>query len=316
MKNELMNELVPDSEAGKLLAEQLKALGIRFSGVLVYKHSERYEVRIIRRIGGNCAFCRHRIISEASKVLGVRMTAASNICSRDGDSCILKLYEEHSYHISVYAAAKKRDGSLVSGDSHTFMELKYGTYMLALSDGMGSGGKAKEESAASVELFEDFMEAGFERDVALDQINSLLLIRAGDEDIFATMDICNVDLYSGNAEFVKIGGMPSFVAGKSGVKIIGSGGLPVGIVDKPELQSEEIKLASGDAIVMVTDGILDAAPCAIGKEKWLANVIAKHSSLSPEALCEKILEEAKKADFGIVADDMTVIVAKVWKTVR
>jgi stage II sporulation protein E len=316
IENELINELVPDSEAGRRISERLKACGIRFTDVLAYNHNGRYEVRIIRRLNGDCTPCKARIASEASKALGVKMTIGNGICSRDGDNCILKLYEEHPYHISVYAAAKKRDGSPISGDSHTFMELKYGTYMLALSDGMGSGGKAKEESAASVELFEDFMEAGFERDAALDQINSLLLIRAGDEDIFATMDICNVDLYDGTAEFVKIGGMPGFIATKDGVKIIGSGGLPVGIVDKPETQSVEIKLSSGDVIVMVTDGVLDAAPCAVGKEKWLANIIGKYSSLAPEALCNKILEEAKKAGLGIVADDMTVIAARVWKTRR
>jgi stage II sporulation protein E len=311
LETEFATELVPAGEDAQAVAERLKADGIRCDNVIVYRHGERYEVNVVKRVGGNCGSCRARTALSVSKALGVNMTVGTGLCHREGDECVLRLYEEHPYKISVYAAAKKRDGSLVSGDSHTFMELKYGTYMLALSDGMGSGGRAREESAASVELFEDFMEAGFERECALEQINSLLLLRAGGEDIFATMDICNVDLYEGRAEFVKIGGMPSFIAGKNGVKIVGGGGLPVGIVDKTEAESMEVGLESGDVIVMVTDGVTEAAPCAIGKENWLARIIDQYASLQPEALCEKILTQARLARGGAVADDMTVIAAKV-----
>lgn len=185
--------------------------------------------------------------------------------------------------------------------------------MLALSDGMGSGGKAKEESAASVELFEDFMEAGFERDMVLEQLNSLLLMKAGGEDIFATLDICNINLYDGSAEFVKIGGMPSYLITEEGVRMIGGGGLPIGIMDSAESNSTELRLSDNDIIVMVTDGVTEAAPCLLGKEKWFAQVIEKYSDLQPDKLCDKLLEEAVKAGKGRIRDDMTVIAAKIWR---
>jgi stage II sporulation protein E len=193
------------------------------------------------------------------------------------------------------------------------MELGRGKYMLAVSDGMGSGGRAKEESAASVELFESFMEAGFQRDAALEQINSLLLMNADNEDIFATLDICNVDLYKGTAEFVKIGGMPSFICGDKGVRLVGGGGLPIGIVDRTETESTQLKLEDGETIVMVTDGVTEAAPCAIGKESWLAKRIDENRELPPEGLCEKITQLAIQASGGCVKDDMTVLVAKIWR---
>ena len=75
----------------------------------------------------------------------------------------------------------------------------------------------------------------------------------------------------------------------------------------------ELKLESGDTIVMVTDGVTEAAPCAIGKENWLARLIDKNSALSPEKLCEKILDEAEAASGGVIKDDMTVLAARIWK---
>ncbi len=313
LSEELREELAPDVMLGEDIKKRLKQKRIRCEDVLVYNNGGSCEVNVVRRQGSSCDRCVAPITAEVSREIGIKMVKSAEICHSDSRSCTLRLRPELPWRISAYAAAKKRDGSSVSGDSHTFMELKYGKYMLALSDGMGSGGKAREESAASVELFEDFMEAGFDRDMALDEINSLLLMRAGGEDIFATMDICNIDLFNGCAEFVKIGGMPSFIAGSDGVRLVGSGGLPVGIMDTMEKDSAEVMLESGDVIVMVTDGVAEAAPCAIGKENWLARVIDKYSSLPPERLCEKILDEAVGAENGMIRDDMTVMAAKVWK---
>lgn len=314
LSRELKEKLAPDTKLGRDIKARLKAAGIGCEDITVYTQGDnRYEVNVVRKCGADCSRCARQIIPQVNRELGVKMIKASDLCHSDGHRCTLRLCCSLPWRISAFAAVKKRDGSSVSGDSHTFMELKYGKYMLALSDGMGSGGKAREESAASVELFEDFMEAGFERDMALEQINSLLLMRAGEDDIFATLDICNVDLYTGSAEFVKIGAMPGFIAGREGVRLIGGGGLPVGIMDTMEKESVEVNLESGDVIVMVTDGVTEAAPCAIGKENWLARVIDKNSSLPPQKLCDKILDEAVKAEGGAVRDDMTVMAAKVWK---
>lgn len=310
---EISEELAPDTYLSKALKKRLKSEGVGCDSVLVYSHGDSYEVSLTRRCRGNCAQCIKKAAAAASREIGADMVRADSFCKRDGRRFTLSLSSRRRYRISAYAMAKKRDGSSVSGDSHTFMELEYGKYMLALSDGMGSGGRARAESAASVELFEEFMEAGFERDTALEQINSLLLMRAGGEDIFATLDICNVDLYSGVAEFVKIGGMPSFVASGDGVRIVGGGGLPVGIVEKAEKESAELSLHDGDMIVMVTDGITDTAPCAVGKENWLAGIIDEHRTVSPEGMCQAVINAAIAADNGKIKDDMTVMAARIFK---
>ena len=57
------------------------------------------------------------------------------------------------------------------------------------------------------------LKAGFGFDAALKLINSALLVKAGDESL-ATLDIGCIDLYTGNAEFLKAGAACSFVTQK------------------------------------------------------------------------------------------------------
>ena len=88
---------------------------------------------------------------------------------------------------------------------------------------------------------------------------------------------------------------------------------PIGIMDSAESNSTELRLSDNDVIVMVTDGVTEAAPCLLGKEKWFAQVIEKYSDLQPDKLCDKLLEEAVRAGKGRIRDDMTVIAAKIWR---
>ena len=66
------------------------------------------------------------------------------------------------------------------------MELPKGGYMMALSDGMGSGKEAGNESRTVIELLEQFAEAGFKRETALKMINSVLVMSNNSES-FATL---------------------------------------------------------------------------------------------------------------------------------
>ncbi|MDR0957958.1 MAG: SpoIIE family protein phosphatase, partial [Clostridiales bacterium] len=89
------------------------------------------------------------------------------------------------------------------------MEYKNGCCLLALSDGMGFGARAREESSFAVDILEQFFDAGFDKDTTVKLINSVLLLRGGGADLFTTLDICWLNLHSGDAEFIKIGAVES-----------------------------------------------------------------------------------------------------------
>ena len=56
-----------------------------------------------------------------------------------------------------------------------------GRLLAAISDGMGSGEAAARESARCISLLRKFVCAGIERDAALAAVNSLLVMRDGEE---------------------------------------------------------------------------------------------------------------------------------------
>src|SRR5699024_3713882 len=144
----------------------------------------------------------------------------------------------------------------VSGDSYTFGETE-DNYFVALSDGMGIGKKANYESSIAISLLEKFLEAGFSEEVALNTINSILMLKS-EEVIFTTLDISTIDLYSGKLQAIKTGAASTFIKKKDRAEVINSHSLPVGMLKDVDFQVYEHFLEDGDFIIMMSDGVLEA----------------------------------------------------------
>ena len=70
-------------------------------------------------------------------------------------------------------------------------------------------------------------------------------------------------------------------------------------------------MESGDVVVMVSDGILDALPA--GEQEHLLDLMIGGSPLeNPEELANYILDKVLELAAGIAGDDMTVLVAGIW----
>lgn len=199
----------------------------------------------------------------------------------------------------------------VSGDSFTFGEGK-SSYFAALSDGMGVGRKANFESNIAISLLEKFVEAGFDKEVTLKTINSILMLKSSDE-IFTTLDVSNIDLFTGKLQVIKTGAASTFIKKKDSVKVINSQSLPVGILKDVDYQVYEEYIEDGDFIVMMSDGVLDANENVEDKEKWMMDIIQNIDSFNPQTIANIVIKAAKEACGGKIRDDMTVMVTKVWK---
>ncbi len=66
------------------------------------------------------------------------------------------------FDVETAVTSIAKDGRLVSGDSHTAIDLDNGRYALAVSDGMGNGERAHKESSAAIELLKKLLKAGFD----------------------------------------------------------------------------------------------------------------------------------------------------------
>ncbi len=189
-----------------------------------------------------------------------------------------------------------------NGDNFKMIHLKGGKFVIALSDGMGTGERAAKESQAILELINSFLEAGFDFKVAVKMINSIMIMRS-EPDVFVTLDLCIIDLYTGEVRFIKTGAEPSFILNKGGrVRTVKTSSLPVGLLADAEAGVVTTKLQDGDKIVMLTDGV------SMGESDntWVDRFIQEKSDNGGE-ISKEILNRALEKSGDAVKDDMTVL---------
>lgn len=197
-----------------------------------------------------------------------------------------------------------KSGSSVSGDSYLIRPLEDGRLLVALSDGMGAGVPAALESRATVTLLERLMETGFGAALSIQTINSILLLRSPEEK-FATMDLAVFDLWQGECELTKIGAAPSYIKSGHDVQEWRAPSVPVGILQQIDVESVRWQFASGDMLVMMSDGLLAARG---GHDTtWIREFLANCPSSEPQVISESLLTHALGGQTE-VADDMTAIV--------
>jgi len=248
----------------------------------------------------------------AGHILGRKMTIADDTRMPAQETSRLLLIEARPFSIAFAVAKTAKTSTRESGDSHSFVELPDGHCLIALSDGMGSGRRARLESTAAIELLEEFLESGFDADTAVSMINSALLLKSGDE-LFSTLDICSIDLHDGAAEFIKIGASTTFLLRDGAVDIIRSWTLPVGVMQSVETDTTRRRLQHGDMLVMVTDGVLDSDLRGREKESWIVQTLTNFPARNPQDMADHLLACASDNYGGVIKDDMTVLVAGIWE---
>ncbi len=300
----------------KLLVELDKA-GIKANDAVIFQNKwGKNEVTIFHRGCGGTRNCINTIEKVASEVIGRRMVKERNECVQNHKNgiCTLKLVEEETFRVTTGVAKLGKYDEGVSGDNYTFMNTGDGKYILALSDGMGSGRKAECQSRAAISLLEQFMETGFDKDTAVKLINSILVLKS-DDDSFATIDLSSIDLYDGKVEFVKIGAVPTYIKRPDRVETVKAVSLPAGILSDIETEMICKNVNNGDFIIMVTDGVIDSFKTNGDGEKSFIKYIEEIDNLNPQGIADSILNKAYSNCGDKALDDMTVLVAKVWKKV-
>lgn len=299
------------SDVEEQIAIALDRNGQSFEDVLAIKNGKgKYEVTIYKRPCLGNTECKKNFGTIISKTLGLRMTRESGKCKINDECSICQFRFVEAENYNILTAVGRISKEEVSGDSYTFASISDGRYLMALSDGMGSGARAAIESNTTIALLEKFIEAGFDRNTALKAINSVLVLRSNDES-FATIDMGVIDLHSGMGEFVKIGCAPTYIKSGMEVDVIKSTSIPVGILDEIEIESQIISFKNGDMIVMVTDGVIDANEEK--SERWITKALKEYDCGNPKEVAEYILNKAKVYYGDRIGDDMTVMVSKIWK---
>lgn len=221
--------------------------------------------------------------------------------------------EKEKYTLVVGSATATKNKSEISGDSNTRTKLNDGKYMIAISDGMGSGQTAKKSSTTVINMLEKLLKTGFDNDISIGLINSAVNLNSN-EETYATIDISIIDLNNGNIEFVKNGAAPTFVKSNNKVEVVKAVSFPAGILDKIDMVVYDKDLKENDIIVMCSDGIIESNTEYNNKEIWLKDILSNITTTDVQKIADIILQEAIDNGYGVAKDDMTVIVAKLNKT--
>lgn len=301
-------------EIDKILRKAFNRNKIDYSDVFSYldRHG-RMKIKVSTNNTEDERYCTKMILPIINTLVKVPVSISKEgtRINPDTGECTVIIEETPKYHMTSYAAIKAKDGETYIGDSYSFSKTSDGTYINIISDGMGSGPEAGMESGLAVGLIEKFIENGFSEKTAIDTVNSIMAMKFNEDEKFTTMDLNIVDLYTGEAEFIKIGGVVSFIKRGKDIKVIKSNSLPFGILDSVDLTTEKFKLKHGDIIVAISDGVLDIDKNNIGSYAWLEEYL-EYSDTNPAALSRDILEKAMVLSNGKVKDDMTVLVSKIY----
>ncbi len=215
------------------------------------------------------------------------------------------------FNLELGLAQKAGWNQQVCGDYYSLLELGVREQVIILSDGMGNGPRAAAESKATIVMLERLLEAGFNKEVVLRSVNSLLQLRTGDET-FATVDMALIDLVGGELELLKIGAAPSMIKREKEVFTIGAPSLPLGVISRMEVESYLERLQPNDLLVQVTDGAGDPD----GDLTWLVSFLRMMENSPPQIVADRILEEAARRSGGRLRDDLTVAACRLIRQKR
>ncbi|WP_396954769.1 stage II sporulation protein E [Neobacillus sp. YIM B06451] len=255
--------------------------------------------------------CEKLIAPMLSDILGETIIVNSEECGAyPHSSCQATFRSAKTFTVETGVAYAAKGGGLVSGDSFSTMELGSGKYAVAISDGMGNGERAQDESRETLKLLQQILQSGIEEKVAIKSVNSVLALRTTDE-IFSTLDLAVVDLQNASAKFLKIGSTPSFIKrGKKVIKIQANN-LPMGIVQEFDVDVVSEQLKAGDLLIMMSDGVFEGPKHVGNYEMWMKRKIHELETNDPQEVADLIMEEVIRSRSNKIEDDMTVAVAKI-----
>ncbi|OXS54661.1 stage II sporulation protein E [Cohnella sp. CIP 111063] len=318
--SQVMDDLVKEirREAKQMEAQErqirdaLDHLGLAIQSIDILSLEEGHiEIEMVHAFRTGYDECRKMIAPILTEILGETVTVSSE---RTGEPAAhlstVTFASAKIYEVETGVAGAAKDGDLLSGDSFSMVELGNGKFAVALSDGMGNGVRARAESSAALSMLEQLLQSGIDERLAVKSVNSILLLRSPDE-MFATVDLALIDLYTAHATMLKIGSTPSFIKRGREIIPIAANNLPIGILHDIEIDLLRVQLQPGDTLIMMTDGILDAPGHAINKEQWMKRVLQELDEDDPQEIADSLLDTALRQYPGGIKDDMTVIVTRI-----
>lgn len=295
---ELGQPLTIDPARQRRLRQHLSLAGLEGDGAVFYDRDHHLRVRVCGPAAGQLAG--EREVAAVSDLMDMPLYVLEQ-----GEQ-VLTLAQSEPFMAVAGIAARKKDKETVSGDAGTWFKRENGQLYMLLCDGMGSGAGANRESGLAVRLLEQFLKAGVETENALSILNGALSLRSEEEGGFTTVDLLQLDLFTGQAAVWKFGAAPTYIRTAAGVRRVSASSLPAGMDQRGgRPDCTRLTLTQGDWVLMVSDGV-----CPDGEDGALRTLLAQFKGDSPKELARIALEHQGET---AGTDDRTVLAVRLTR---
>ncbi len=247
-----------------------------------------------------------KLAPVVSHVFGEAFCLAEKLTlAREKYCCILR--KKPLFDAAFGVANAIKEGERYSGDAHTVVRIDERRFLVALSDGMGSGEYAKHISDTTVSLLESFYKAKLPPELTLSTVNRLLSFSK--EETFACVDIAVVDLDVGNVDVIKIGAPTGFILSDNSLRILEGDSLPLGILERIHPTTASYPIHADDTLVFLSDGITEAFSSSVE----LLETVQDLPRSNPQDFADRLLAIALSRYGGRPKDDLTVLAIRIFQ---
>ncbi len=251
------------------------------------------------------AYCMGQVKTETSylgelliSALGRELELPEIHCS--GDTIRVTAVERSRLCAEIGAYQLSKGSNSCCGDYFESFLGADGAFYVVLSDGMGSGSRARIDSTLACTMLTKLIKSGIPLTAALETVNTSMRVKSADES-YATLDICRIDLNSGEGVLYKAGAATTYIKQADKLVRAALASAPVGVGGRLNVPVQRFRVDNGDVIIMTTDGVsVD--------EGWLSRELS--TADSPKLLSERIARSARTAENGR-DDDISVIAVAV-----
>lgn len=239
-----------------------------------------------------------RISAVLSEQVGVQLSEPEFLMS--GEYAVMKLQSVPRVRVEYAKCTASKSGEQVCGDTVSFFETDDGLFYCLLSDGMGSGRDAALSSRLAAIMLEKLLNVGADKGEALQMVNKALLQK--EQEVFATVDLLEIDRYTGVATLIKAGAAPTLLFRGGAVRRFESKTPPAGILRDVVAEQRRFSVRKGDVLLLLSDGVLqvDDPPQSFPPVQ----------SGTAHAVAAGVLSAARTRSAG--ADDMSVCAIRVY----
>lgn len=307
----IKNDIVKVDKKQEKLREELK-----FYGYLVYEDDYKEENSVIdytfvTNILNNIDKQKKEIISITSNILEKPMNIKLILNSSKNEKSKIRLVSMPEFEIQSSVINMPKQSESISGDSYLVEELLDLKQLSVISDGQGSGRGASKSSRIVIDMLEKLLKGGFNENSAIQIINSVLKLKSNDNNS-STLDTMIIDLKTGQSQYIKLGGAPTYIVHDGKVITISNINIPVGVIDKPDYVPITKKLVNNDIIIQISDGVVQEGIDVSNNYfvNYLKGIdITKSAKILTDELYKLVLRENK----NVLKDDVTIIVTKLKK---